>query len=80
MAVSVFVTVVADVKVTLQVPEPLAFRVMLLQAVLAPVTVTVPAGMPLAALTVKFIWTAWPDVEGSGEMDVINVVVGYRTL
>jgi hypothetical protein len=81
VAVSVFVTVVADVKFTTQLPVPLA-RV-IVQFVVAPVMATCPPlGIPKGSevVTVTNTVTAWPDVEGSGEVDVMVVTVVYLTL
>ena len=41
-------------------------------------TVTLPAGVPPADVTLKFTVTTWPTTDGSGLSDVIVLVVAMR--
>lgn len=78
MAVSVLEPAV--LKATGQLPVPLGRRVMVQVAVglSAPVMVTVPVGVVDPPVTLTETVTVWPGLDGSGESDVMVVVVGGK--
>ena len=63
-------------KTTLQLPLPP--ESVMIQLVSAPVMATVPVGVAPVPLTVTPTTTVWPGRDGSGESEVIFVVVGGR--